>query len=114
MRCAHCQNQTFILAERYEHFQNETLTLRGVFDTVDPKCMCFTIVIFGFDGKTEGFLSIISGNPRVPPGTGPRGSSVKPLNAFGTSNGYRYTTPVGSTARTLFTVTVLASGEKYI
>ena len=32
-----------IFAERYEHCQNETSTLRGVFDTVDPKCMCFTI-----------------------------------------------------------------------
>ena len=64
-RCAHHQNKTLILAERYEHFQNETLTLRGVFDTVDPKCMCFTIVIFGFDGKTCGFLRV----PRVPRGT---------------------------------------------
>ena len=54
-----------ILAERYEHVQNETLTLRSVFDTVDPKSICFTIVIFGFDGKTFGFLRV----PRVPLGT---------------------------------------------
>ncbi len=84
-RGEHCKNKTLILAERYEHLQNETLTLRCVFDTVDPKCMCFTIVIFGFDGKTEGFWSIIPRNPRVPWGIWPRVRSVKPLNTFGES-----------------------------